>query len=236
MLVFCDPTAPATADIVAFHHAGTVERYDGTAGDIFTRVNAGTPGRTVIAHPLTTTNTGRCRSRWGAVSVMCLTLANASAIIDHHPSLRPAGRGYTRTFHHASQLSPGDLWRPDPDQDPHTVTEVHRTRDRKTGPTGSPSSTSTPGRSATGPTNSSPPPSPTRPRHQPCPEGADPMIAITHTPTDGTSVGIVPPSRGLSQTWALKACGKECCPAGRAIKVQTQTVSSATSRKTAAGN
>ena len=56
MLVFCDPTAPATADIVAFHHAGTVERYDGTAGDIFTQVNAGTPGRTVIAHPLTTTD------------------------------------------------------------------------------------------------------------------------------------------------------------------------------------
>ena len=57
MLVFCDPTAPATADIVAFHPGGTVERYDGTAGDIFTRVNAGTPGRTVVAHPLTTTNT-----------------------------------------------------------------------------------------------------------------------------------------------------------------------------------
>jgi len=63
---------------------------------------------------------------------MCLTLANASAIIDHHTSLRPAGRGYTRTFHHASQLSPGDLWRPESDQDPHTVTEVHHTRDRAT--------------------------------------------------------------------------------------------------------
>jgi hypothetical protein len=65
---------------------------------------------------------------------MCLTLANASAIIDHHPSLRPAGRAYTRTFHHASQLSPGDLFRPDPDQDPHTITEVHRTHDPKYGP------------------------------------------------------------------------------------------------------
>jgi hypothetical protein len=32
-----------------------VERYDGTAGDIFTQVNTGTPGRTVIAQPLTTT-------------------------------------------------------------------------------------------------------------------------------------------------------------------------------------
>jgi len=57
MLIFCDPNAPATADIVALHQGGTVERYDGTAGDIFTRVNAGTPGRTVTAHPLTTTNT-----------------------------------------------------------------------------------------------------------------------------------------------------------------------------------
>ena len=57
MLVFCDPTAPATADIVTFHQGGTVERYDGTAGDIFTRVNVGTPGRTVVAHPLTTSAT-----------------------------------------------------------------------------------------------------------------------------------------------------------------------------------
>ena len=32
-----------------------MERYDGTAGDIFTQVNTGTPGRTVIAQPLTTT-------------------------------------------------------------------------------------------------------------------------------------------------------------------------------------
>ena len=56
MLIFCDPHAPATADITAFHPARAVERYDGTAGDIFTRVNAGTPGRTVTAHPLTTTN------------------------------------------------------------------------------------------------------------------------------------------------------------------------------------
>jgi hypothetical protein len=58
MLIFCDPQTPATADIVAFHRAETVENYQGTAGDIFTRVNAGTPGRTVIAHPLTSTSTG----------------------------------------------------------------------------------------------------------------------------------------------------------------------------------
>ena len=61
---------------------------------------------------------------------MCLTLTNATAVIDHHPSLRPAVRGYTRTWHHVSQLTPGDLWRPDPDRDPHTVTEVHHHRDR----------------------------------------------------------------------------------------------------------
>ena len=58
------------------------------------------------------------------MTVMCLTLTNAAAIIDHQPSLRPAGRGYTRTLHPAAELTPGDLWRPDPDQDPHTVTEV----------------------------------------------------------------------------------------------------------------
>ena len=40
---------------------------------------------------------------------MCLTLANATAIIDHHPSQRSGGRGFTRTWHHAAQLSPGDL-------------------------------------------------------------------------------------------------------------------------------
>jgi hypothetical protein len=62
---------------------------------------------------------------------MCLTLTNAAAIIDHQPNRRPASRGYTRTWHSAAELSPGDLWRPDPDQAPHTVTEVHRTRDRK---------------------------------------------------------------------------------------------------------
>ena len=56
MLIFCDPHAPGTADITAFHPARAVERYDGTAGDIFTQVNTAAPGRTVIAQPLTTTN------------------------------------------------------------------------------------------------------------------------------------------------------------------------------------
>ena len=55
MLLFADPTAPTTADIVAFHRAETVDQYHGTAGDIYRQVNNGTPGRTVIARPLTTT-------------------------------------------------------------------------------------------------------------------------------------------------------------------------------------
>ena len=59
MLIFCDPHAPATADITAFHPARAVERYDGTAGDIFTQVNAAAPGRTVIVQPLTTTEADR---------------------------------------------------------------------------------------------------------------------------------------------------------------------------------
>ena len=49
-----DPTAPATAEIIAFHRGSPVEDYDGTAGDIFHKVNAGTPGSTVIARPITT--------------------------------------------------------------------------------------------------------------------------------------------------------------------------------------
>ena len=53
MLVVCDQAAPATADIIAFHPTRLVESYRGTAGDIFTQVNAAAPGRTVIAHPLT---------------------------------------------------------------------------------------------------------------------------------------------------------------------------------------
>ena len=36
-----------------------MERYDGTAGDIFTQVNTAAPGRTVIAQPLTTTEADR---------------------------------------------------------------------------------------------------------------------------------------------------------------------------------
>jgi hypothetical protein len=39
------------------------------------------------------------------------------------------------------------------------------------------------------------------------------MIAITHTPLTALPLGSFR-RRGLSQTWALKACGKECWPAG----------------------
>ena len=56
MLLFADPTAPTTADIVAFHRAETVDHYRGTAGDIYRQVNNNEPGRTVIARPLTTTS------------------------------------------------------------------------------------------------------------------------------------------------------------------------------------
>lgn len=52
MLIFCDPRSPATADIVAFHRDETVDHYEGTTSDIFARVNAGAPGRTVTARPL----------------------------------------------------------------------------------------------------------------------------------------------------------------------------------------
>ena len=137
MLIFCDPGSPATADIVAFHRDETVDHYEGSTGDIFARVNAGVPGpdrHRPTPHQWQHHRCEDCCGGGGAVTVMCLTLADATAIIDHYPSLRPAGRAYTRTWHHAAQLSPGDLFRPEPDRDPHTVTEVHRTRDRSNGP------------------------------------------------------------------------------------------------------
>lgn len=56
---------------------------------------------------------------------MCLTVLNAAAVLDHQDG-RPPGPGYTRTRHHIGHLSPGDLWRPDPDRTPHTVTSVNR--------------------------------------------------------------------------------------------------------------
>ena len=57
---------------------------------------------------------------------MCLTLANATTIHHHTPSSSSGTRGYTSTAHHAGHLTPGDQWRPIPDQRPRTVTDVHR--------------------------------------------------------------------------------------------------------------
>ena len=49
----------------------------------------------------------------------------------HPPPHRPhrqqqLARGYTATTHHAGHLTPGDQWRPLPDQPPRTVTDIHR--------------------------------------------------------------------------------------------------------------
>ena len=57
---------------------------------------------------------------------MCVTLANAAAIHHHTDLTGSAVRGYTATSHHAGHLTPGDQWRPVPDQRPRTVTDIHR--------------------------------------------------------------------------------------------------------------
>src|SRR5664279_6497744 len=60
---------------------------------------------------------------------MCLTLANAATIHHHTDPTGTTGssaRGYTATTHHAGHLTPGDQWRPIPDQPPRTVTDIHR--------------------------------------------------------------------------------------------------------------
>jgi hypothetical protein len=57
---------------------------------------------------------------------MCLTLANAATIHHQTPSSSSGARGYTATTHHAGHLTPGDGWRPIPDQTPRTVTDIHR--------------------------------------------------------------------------------------------------------------
>ena len=56
---------------------------------------------------------------------MCLTVANAATVLDHR-EVPPPARGYTRTRHHAGHLMPGDLWRPGPGGQPHTVIDVVR--------------------------------------------------------------------------------------------------------------
>ena len=56
---------------------------------------------------------------------MCLTLLNAAVVLDHQDG-RPPAPGYTRTTHHIGHVSPGDLFCPNPDGIPHTVTAVKR--------------------------------------------------------------------------------------------------------------
>ncbi len=62
---------------------------------------------------------------------MCLTLRNATEVLDHRAAPTPAG-GFTCTSHHAGHLAPGDLWRPEPNEGPRTVTELRRHADRVT--------------------------------------------------------------------------------------------------------
>ena len=52
MLIFCDPTAAAVADITAFTPTRTVARDSGTVAELFADFNTGTPDRTVHARPL----------------------------------------------------------------------------------------------------------------------------------------------------------------------------------------
>lgn len=61
--------------------------------------------------------------------IMCLTRANAAALLDHFDNAPPS-RGYTCTQHHAGYLSPGDLWRPHSDSRPRVVTAVSRHQGR----------------------------------------------------------------------------------------------------------
>ena len=59
MLIFCDPTAAAVADITAFTPTRTVARYSGTVADLFADLDTGAPGRTVHARPLVGLTTRR---------------------------------------------------------------------------------------------------------------------------------------------------------------------------------
>ena len=56
---------------------------------------------------------------------MCLTLGNATAVLDRSPC-RPNAVAYTRTRHHIGHLSPGDLWWPVEEDRPRTVSAVRR--------------------------------------------------------------------------------------------------------------
>ena len=59
MLILCDPTAAAVADITAFTPTHTVARYSGTVAELFADFNPGTPDRTVHARPLVGLTTPR---------------------------------------------------------------------------------------------------------------------------------------------------------------------------------
>ena len=63
MLIFCDPTAAAVADITAFTPTRTVARYSGTVAELFADFNAGTADRTVHTRPLTGLTTPRTTDR-----------------------------------------------------------------------------------------------------------------------------------------------------------------------------
>jgi hypothetical protein len=64
MLILCDPTAAAVADITAFTPTRTVARYSGTVAELFADFTSGTPDRTVHAHPLTGLTTTRSTDGW----------------------------------------------------------------------------------------------------------------------------------------------------------------------------
>ena len=113
----------------------TVGRADNTAGPGVG--TAAVQGRDTASHLLAARmrlrsgESGRARSQGsldrqnlGKNIVMCLTIANATAIRGHQDNPPPA-RGFTRTRHHAGYLSPGDLFRPGDDRClPHTVMTV----------------------------------------------------------------------------------------------------------------
>ena len=63
MLIFCDPTAAATADITAFTPTRIVARYSGTVAELFADFNAGTADRSVHTRPLTGLTTPRTTDR-----------------------------------------------------------------------------------------------------------------------------------------------------------------------------
>jgi hypothetical protein len=61
--------------------------------------------------------------------MMCLTLRNAVAVLDHRVGWSPVP-GYTRTEHHIGHLSPGDWWFPGAEPVPRIVTGLRRRGDR----------------------------------------------------------------------------------------------------------